>query len=93
MPLHGKKGNQQPMHVGAAEEKQVGKGCCLMGHWAKFGLIWAFVWWTEEQGNGPQLGPLLSLNFRPTRWATMGLVSKKWALVEGNGLRRGKGAE
>ena len=57
MPLHGKRGNQQPMNMGSAKEKQVGKGCCLMGHWAKFGLIWAFVWWIEKQGNGPQIGP------------------------------------
>ena len=79
MPLHGKKGNQQPMHMGAAEEKQVGKGCCLMGHWAKFGLIWAFIWWTKAQRNGPQLGPWLGLNFGFTRWADMGLGSKEWA--------------
>ena len=42
-----------------------GPWCWLMGHWAKFGLIW----WTEEQGNGPQLGHWLSLNFRPIGWA------------------------
>ena len=33
----------------------------------------------------------LGLNFGPIGWAEMGLVSKEWAWVEGNGLRRCKG--
>ena len=64
-----------------------------MGYWAKSSLIWAFIWWTEEQGNGPQLGPWLSLNFGPIGWAKMGLVSKEWVWIEENGLGRCKGAE
>ena len=54
---------------------------------------------------GPYFGPkrwamnwvpkwaYMGLNFRPIGWAKMGLVSKEWAWVERNGLRRCKGAE
>ena len=47
----------------------------------------------KKMENGPYLGPWLGLNFGPTEWADMGLVSKEWVWVEGNGLRRCKGAE
>ena len=30
--------------------------------------------------------------FGPNVWVYMGLFSKEWAWIEGNGLRRGKGA-
>ena len=57
---------------------------------AEFGLA---IGPTEEQGNEPQLGPWLTLNFGPIGWAEMGLISKEWAWVEGNGFRKCKGAE
>ena len=53
---------------------------------------WGFeCHWAGEKGK--RIGPWLGLNFGPTRWAVMGLVSKEWAWVEGNGLRSCKGAE
>ena len=53
---------------------------------------WGFeCHWAGEKGK--RIRPWLGLNFGPTRWVEMGLVSKEWAWVEGNGLRKCKGAE
>ena len=41
----------------------------------------------KKMENGPYLGP------HNKKWASMGLVSKEWAWVEGNGLGRCKRAE
>ena len=35
------------MHV-ACKKKKSEQALALGCHWAKFGLIWAFVWWIEK---------------------------------------------